>query len=164
VDYFNGRVGINQGTPEFQLDVNGTFNCTEWAQISSASPTTGGAYLAFYQGTQYIADIGAFIHGGAGDGLTIDVGAMNGAIYVLHSNGYVGIGIGGAAGPAYPLDVNGDLNVRGNIYRSGSILPVAGGAQISATAPASPTDGDLWFDSTNVALCIRYQNAWVQVH
>jgi hypothetical protein len=35
-----------------------------------------------------------------------------------------------------------------------------GGVEVSATAPASPSDGDLWFDTNTLALKIYYDNEW----
>lgn len=37
-------------------------------------------------------------------------------------------------------------------------------ALVSATAPSSPTEGDLWFDSSDATLYIYYGTAWVGVN
>jgi hypothetical protein len=34
---------------------------------------------------------------------------------------------------------------------------------VSDTAPASPSNGDLWFDSTSAATYIRYDSTWVEI-
>lgn len=37
-----------------------------------------------------------------------------------------------------------------------------GGVTVSATAPSSPTSGQLWYDSTNGVMCIYYGTQWVE--
>lgn len=34
---------------------------------------------------------------------------------------------------------------------------------VSATAPASPTEGDLWFDSSEAATYVYYDNFWIAI-
>jgi hypothetical protein len=92
--------------------------------------------------------------------MSIDVGSFSDNIFISLTTGYVGINNGQ---PQYRLDVNGDINLTGQIRRNGSVLPVAGGITVADAAPATPAQGDLWFDSANVVLCIRYQNAWLQI-
>ena len=40
-----------------------------------------------------------------------------------------------------------------------------GGASVSVgdTAPASPSEGDLWFDSSNLKSYIYYDSSWVEI-
>jgi hypothetical protein len=40
---------------------------------------------------------------------------------------------------------------------------VAGGVEISNTAPSSPSAGDLWFDSTDATTYVYYDSSWVAV-
>lgn len=45
-----------------------------------------------------------------------------------------------------------------------AIAGIAGGGAsvtVSVTAPVNPTEGDLWFDSTDTQLYVRYGTAWV---
>jgi hypothetical protein len=37
-------------------------------------------------------------------------------------------------------------------------------ALVSTTAPSEPTEGDLWFDSSDATLCIYYGTAWVGIN
>ena len=40
----------------------------------------------------------------------------------------------------------------------------SGGVSIGETPPASPTEGDLWFDSNTTDLFIYYDSVWVQLN
>ena len=39
-----------------------------------------------------------------------------------------------------------------------------GGVTVSSTAPASPSEGDLWLDSDTFELFVYYDNAWVELN
>ena len=43
------------------------------------------------------------------------------------------------------------------------VIAVFDSAEISETAPAAPTSGDLWLDSTTAELFIYNENAWVVI-
>jgi len=38
--------------------------------------------------------------------------------------------------------------------------PGAGGVVVAASAPGAPQDGDLWYDTVNLALKVYYNSAW----
>jgi hypothetical protein len=69
--------------------------------------------------------------------------------------GLVGIG---QTSPAYMLDVSGDCNITGTYRVNGTPLATGGGASVtvSDTAPATPKNGDLWFDSVGAQLYVWY--------
>jgi hypothetical protein len=86
-----------------------------------------------------------------------------------------GFGSGGTWGPTTPtLDFLSDVSAAspsaGNVLTyNGSAWTAAsaggGGAslEVSATAPASPTEGALWFNSATLETYIYYDNHWLQV-
>jgi hypothetical protein len=51
-----------------------------------------------------------------------------------------------------------------NTELTGITIPGAGGATVttSATAPANPSNGDVWFNTTNNSLNVFYNTAWTQ--
>ena len=53
--------------------------------------------------------------------------------------------------------------VTGGAYTPGSTNVAAGNALVSATAPASPQTGALWYDSANVLLKVWNGSAWIDV-
>ena len=56
------------------------------------------------------------------------------------------------------------LKFDGTKFVSASVAASGGGAslEVSATAPASPTEGDLWFNSTTLETYIYYDSHWLQ--
>src|SRR4051812_39787520 len=62
----------------------------------------------------------------------------------------------GPIGPAGPAGATGPAGVAGPTGPAGVST-----ATVSATAPASPTEGMLWFDSVGGQLYVRYGAAWV---
>lgn len=71
----------------------------------------------------------------------------------------------GAAGVAFErmrITGNGIVNVTGQLQVNGVPVTVAA-ADIGAAPPASPQNGQFWFDSGNLRLFIRHSNAWFQV-
>jgi hypothetical protein len=86
-----------------------------------------------------------------------------------------GSGLGGTFSPTTPtLDFLSDVSAAspsaGNVLTyNGSAWTAAsaggGGAslEVSATAPASPTEGALWFNSATLETYIYYDNHWLQV-
>jgi hypothetical protein len=62
------------------------------------------------------------------------------------------------------ISTDGTLNVAGSITVNGE--PVSGGGAsitVSATAPESAEEGEVWFDTTSTGLYIYYDAAWVEV-
>jgi hypothetical protein len=60
------------------------------------------------------------------------------------------------------------FNTSSNIFRyyngsSWQDLASGAGITVSTTAPTSPSEGDLWFDSDNANVYIYYDSSWVQV-
>lgn len=53
--------------------------------------------------------------------------------------------------------------VTGGAYTSNATNVAAGNALVSATAPSSPQDGAMWYDSTNAVLKVWNGSAWVDV-
>lgn len=68
------------------------------------------------------------------------------------SGGVVSSGGGGGASGATEVFSFGADNI---------VVATFSEAAVSETAPASPTEGDFWFDSANADLFIYYNNAWV---
>lgn len=54
----------------------------------------------------------------------------------------------------------------GSIWTSGSVASGGGNAtiEVSDTPPASPEEGDLWFDSTDATTYIYYDSFWVDIN
>jgi hypothetical protein len=55
------------------------------------------------------------------------------------------------------------LTSNGTTWVSAPPPASGGGVTVSATAPVSPSDGDLWYDTTASALKIRISSAWLFV-
>lgn len=55
---------------------------------------------------------------------------------------------------------DGDVNALASLLAT-AITAVAGGVVMSETAPASPGQGQLWFDPVTTQLFVRYGDAWV---
>jgi hypothetical protein len=85
-----------------------------------------------------------------------DIVASDGVTSVLggSGNGYTGsagVGYTGSAGE------NGYTGSEGSIGYTGSSSSVT----VSSTAPSSPTEGDLWYDTTDGRTYIYYDAAWI---
>ena len=85
----------------------------------------------------------------------------NGIIYVATQNGY-------ELDELHDVSISspniGDvLTYNGSLWTSASVA--VGGASVTAstTPPAGPDEGDLWLDSANVDLYVRYSDTWVQL-
>lgn len=67
----------------------------------------------------------------------------------------------GSAGEIYYNTVSASLK-----YHNGTIWTDFGsggaGVVVSDTAPPSPTEGDLWFNSSNAVMYIYYDSFWVE--
>jgi len=133
----NGNVGINTAAPAYRLDVRGTARITSRLELTATTDASGTGNTGVLEianalrldGNEIITNDNATLylnHDNNGD-LRID----NTTFMVDASTNRVGIR---TTAPAYPLDVNGDMRVRGNdIYGSGSlILRGAGGGYVEA--------------------------------
>lgn len=155
----NSRLGIRVPNPQTGLEVNDTVYVTG----STSSPTSGAGVEVWYD-----AAVGTPAGQGGIDAYDFSSAAykrffLDGNPLLLNSDlnntGHVGIN---NTAPAYKLDVTGDINCSGTYRVNGAPLSM-GGAQVGATPPASPSEGDFWYDSTNFRLFIRHSNAWFQV-
>jgi len=90
---FNGDIGINDDTPSYKLDINGTLNATGAATLGS-SLTVEGATVFGSSSAQY--------------DFRVSSGTNVNMIFMDASENKVGIG---TASPTKTLDVNGELNV-----------------------------------------------------
>lgn len=113
----NGSVGIGTASPGYKLEVegNGSTASTEYLlggfdQVTSA----GGAYLGYYVGSGGSVQEGR-VRAGGNIPLALGTTAFPQAIYVLNTNGSVGIG---TANPADKLDVAGSARIAGNVVPS----------------------------------------------
>lgn len=100
ISYIDGNVGVGTSTPDRRFEVNGT------------SRFVGG--VEWYQTGQYTSH--------ANHGLTRDwyirSGLTSGKVVIQDTGGYVGIG---HTSPSYNLDVSGDINFTGDIFKNGVI-------------------------------------------
>lgn len=87
----------------------------------------------------------------------------NGIIYVATQNGY-------ELGEIHDVDlvtnspVAGDvLTFNGSLWTSASVSGGGSSVTVSDTAPASPSLGDLWFESDTGKTFIYYDSAWIEV-
>jgi hypothetical protein len=95
-----GNVGVGKTNPGAKLDVNGTFAVSGWSYLGSGiSTTSAGATL----------NIGGNGETGA---IAFNTTGGNNKVYIT-TDGKVGIGTTGD--PTAKLDVNGSINVSGNI-------------------------------------------------
>lgn len=44
-----------------------------------------------------------------------------------------------------------------------SEMPAGGGLTVSETAPTAPTEGDLWFSSSEAVAYVYYDSAWIEI-
>lgn len=102
----NRRVGINTITPRATLDVNGNIYIGKNGEIQ------------FYD-SERIDKNGNLRFGEISNNWGIFNSSGSKLFTVMHSNGYVGIGI---VEPEYKLDVNGNVGVRGPMAVKGSIF------------------------------------------
>ena len=54
------------------------------------------------------------------------------------------------------------LTYNGSLWTSASASGGGASLEVSATAPASPTEGDLWFNSATLETYIYYDSSWLQ--
>ena len=71
------------------------------------------------------------------------------SLYVSNTTIYIG-------GVPLSLDENGNLLVDGNLIQGGG-----GSITTDATAPVSPTEGNLWYDTVSGRIYIYYDSSWV---
>jgi hypothetical protein len=68
-------------------------------------------------------------------------------------------GATGPAGPTGPTGVTGPTGITGATGPTGAGAPLTS----SATAPSSPSAGEIWFDTSTGASYIYYNSAWVEL-
>ena len=88
----------------------------------------------------------------------------NGIVYVATQNGYELDELHNVSLPS--PNVGDVLTYNGSLWTAASVASGGGGGAsvtISDTPPASPTAGNLWFESDTTKTYIRYNSAWVEV-
>ena len=135
----NGKVGINTTAPQEALEVNGNI------KLSGNIHFKAGEQLDHYGNLRLAATSGNWgIFNSSGSKL----------FTVIHSNGYVGIGV---AEPEYTLDVNGSSIFRNNVYvKNGHhIIMNAGNEGVYYTS-----EGLYWHNTNNefARRLIRFSN------
>jgi len=87
----------------------------------------------------------------------------NGIVYVATQNGYELDELHNVSIPS--PNVGDVLTYNGSLWTAASVASGGGGASvtISDTPPASPTAGNLWFESDTTKTYIYYGSAWVEV-
>lgn len=151
----NGSLGINDSSPGYGLDVNGTGRFVNLLTLDSGfdsnSASTvagltvdGGGNLTVANGTTFLSYAGASVaatinNTGSSDSLVVNDSATDTTPFVIDESGNVGIGV---SNPASKLDVN------GNILLSPASLPTI--ATATGNLQLSPAGGNvqIW-DNTN---------------
>jgi hypothetical protein len=87
----------------------------------------------------------------------------NGIVYVATQNGYELDELHNVSIPS--ANIGDVLTYNGSLWTAASVASGGGGASvtISDTPPASPTAGNLWFESDTTKTYIYYGSAWVEV-
>lgn len=94
-----------------------------------------------------------------GTGQTSASAAFN-ALSPITTAGDLIIGNGSNSATRLPIGANNTV-LKSNGTTASWQTVSAGGAIVSATAPASPSDGDLWYNTNDGTLYTRYSNTWV---
>jgi hypothetical protein len=151
------------------------------SETAPSSPNVGDVWLNSTTGALYVyydsvwveisGDQG--IEGATGPtgptGATGDIGPTG----PTGADGY--IGADGATGPTGPTGAQG---IQGEVGPTGAASTVTGptgaigptgptgpeaGVTVSDTAPVSPSNGDLWFNSASAATFIYYDSQWIEI-
>lgn len=63
------------------------------------------------------------------------------------------------------IDPTGAASSQALIFNGTKFAPsdVAGGVEVSSTAPSDPSEGDFWFDSTTGSIFVYYDSFWIEV-
>jgi hypothetical protein len=158
-----GNVGIGLTNPSYKLDVAGTgrvsttlsvgqdltidtagdlnFAATH-RQMINLRVGAGGFGIGTQTDTTYFRSPGNFAFYEDGTHSTTDLDANGGtARLVIRSGGKVGIG---RTDPSYDLDVVGDINFSGNLYKGGSLFP--------SPSPWTESGSNVYRSSGNVGI------------
>jgi hypothetical protein len=173
-DATNSRLGIGTNAPDKRLHIKGDSTSSDIV-FETTSYTTKG-YFAHYQGATLQLAINRRI-----DGVFSNTGAASASINIIGLSGRGDIGFFATntnnTNPNEIMRVNGTGNVLiqngGTFTDTGERLQVTGTAKItsklsmgagttsaaqinlaSSTAPTSPSNGDIWFDGTDIKMRI----------
>jgi hypothetical protein len=144
-------------------------NHLEWMHDVSLVDKVSGDFLK-YNGTLWVNDqinlgtdtVGDYVSSvTAGTGISVDFTPSEGASASVSLNATLDdLSNVSVATP----NTNDVLTYNGSLWTSASASGGGGASlEVSATAPISPSEGDLWFNTTTGAAFIYYNSAWVEL-
>ena len=134
-----GNVGIGTTTPYSMLHMAKSFTADNDTSGMITFQNTNPAYFDWMVGPQVLSNQALFSIRGGNDSYT----ALSNLFNILGS-GNVGIA---TTTPAYKLDVAGDINFTGNIYKNGTLFSGGGGSSQWTT-----TGNNIYYNTGNVAI------------
>lgn len=160
---FNGSANIDLPGVNISGNQNTTGNAATATALATAR-TIGGVS---FDGTANINLPGVNTTGnqnttGTASNVTGTVAVANGgtgATSLTANNLVVGNGTS-AVGFIAPGTAGNVLTSNGTVWQSVPAAASGGGVTVAASAPAGPSDGDLWFDTTNNTLKIWITSSW----